>query len=135
MPDGSSVSVIKTSVHALLSLLFFVAGVGHLTVLHEDFAVIVPPPFDQRRDEIVVITGIMEIMGGLGLLVPSLRNLTKLCLTLFLIAVFPANIYGSQHGIKFRGQPHPSIPVRLALQILLVVLIWWSSPDEYQRFG
>ena len=123
-------TVIKSLVRWVLATLFFTAGVLHFSLLRDDFAAIVPPPFRPKKDEIVYITGVMEILGGIGLVVPATSRWAKICLSLFLIGVFPANAYGTLNNVKFRGHPHPSIPVRLALQVLLVVLLWWSQPAK-----
>lgn len=109
----------------LLAALFIVAGIAHFTFLRKDFALIVPPIFP-NRDAIVIVTGVLEILGGVGLLIPQTRYWTGIALILYLIAVFPANIYGARNRIPILGKPHPSLWIRLPFQILLIVLIWWS---------
>ncbi len=110
----------------LLAILFIVAGIAHFTFLRKDFAQIVPPIFPYK-DAIVLLTGVLEILGGIGLLVPQTSRITGLALILYLIAVFPANMYGAQNQIPVLGKPHPSVWVRLPFQILLIVLIWWVT--------
>lgn len=122
------VALVRWIVRGFLSLVFLVAGVLHFGALRKDFAAIVPPPLP--KDETVQISGVLEILGGIGLLVPAVRRLTARCLMLFLVAVFPANAYGRLAGVRFRGQRHPPIVVRLALQILLIVLLWWSIDEN-----
>ena len=126
-------TVIKLLVRWMLAATFFTAGVLHFTLLREDFAAIVPPPFTPKKDEIVLITGVMEILGGLGLVLPSTTRWAKICLSLFLIAVFPANAYGARNKILFRGQPHTPISIRLPLQVLLIALLWWSQPVPFTQ--
>jgi uncharacterized membrane protein len=109
----------------LLAVLFIVAGIAHFTFLRKDFAQIVPSIFP-NPDGIVIFTGVLEILGGVGLLVPQTRYWTGIALILYLSAVFPANIYGARNRVPILGKPHPSIRVRLPFQILLIVLIWWS---------
>jgi uncharacterized membrane protein len=125
------VTVVKKVVRGLLALLFLVAGVLHFGALRKDFAAIVPPPLP--KDETVLLSGVLEILGGIGLLVPSTCRLTAISLILFLIAVFPANVYGRLAGVRFRGQPHPPLSIRLPLQVLLIVLLWWSTRRETKR--
>ncbi len=109
----------------LLAALFILAGIAHFTFLRKDFAQIVPPIFP-NRDGIVLFTGILEILGGIGLLIPRTRYWAGIALILYLIAVFPANIYGARNHVPILGKPHPSLTVRLPFQILLIVLILWS---------
>ncbi len=123
-------TAIKLIVRWMLAALFFAAGVLHFSLLRDDFAAIVPPPFTPVKDQIVLITGVMEILGGIGLVLPMTSRWAKSCLSLFLIAVFPANAYGTLNNVQFRGHPHPAILVRLALQVLLIVLLWWSQPAK-----
>lgn len=79
----------------------------------------------------MLFTGVLEILGGVGLLIPQTTRWAAIALILYLIAIFPANIYGARHRIPIRGYPHPSIAVRLPFQILLIILLWWVT----QTFG
>ena len=110
----------------LLAALFIVAGIAHFTFLRKDFAQIVPPIFPYK-DAIVLFTGVLEILGGVGLLIPQTTRWTGIALILYLIAVFPANMYGAQNHIPVLGKPHPSVWIRLPFQILLIVLLWWVT--------
>ena len=123
------IAVVKSIIRWTLAALFFSVGVLHFTFLREDFAAIVPPPFE-NKDAIVLITGVMEVLGGLGLILPATNRWARICLILFLIAVFPANVYGVTNNVLFRGQPHPPLSLRLPLQVLLIALIWWSKPEK-----
>lgn len=110
----------------ILALMFGAAGILHFTALREDYARMIPPilPYPMA---IVYLTGVMEIAGAIGLLIPAARQVTGILMILFLIAVFPANIYGSLKRLPFRSRHHPSIWIRLPLQILLIALLWWST--------
>lgn len=119
-------SNVQTIVLWLLALVFIVAGVAHFTFLRRDFARIVPPIFPYK-DAIVLITGVLEILGGVGLLIPQTTRPAGIALILYLIAIFPANIYGARHRIPIRGYPHPSVAARLPFQILLIILLWWVT--------
>ena len=118
------VAVIQSIVLWLLALLFIVAGIAHFTFLRKDFAAIVPPILPYK-DGIVLFTGLLEILGGIGLLIPQTSRWAAMALILYLIAVFPANIYGAQNRVPILGKTHPSVWVRLPFQILLILLLWW----------
>ena len=74
----------------LLAILFTFAGVLHL-VQPGRFLAIMPPSLPVPG-LLVALSGIAEILGGLGLLVPGTRRVAGWGLILLLIAVFPANV-------------------------------------------
>lgn len=104
-----------------------VAGVMHL---------IDPTPFVQHlptwvpgREPLVLLSGVAEIALGAGLLAPPpQRRLVGALLALFLVAVFPANVYVAVAGVEVDGQPGGIYPwLRLPLQPLFVWLAVWST--------
>ncbi|MBA3872129.1 MAG: DoxX family protein [Anaerolineae bacterium] len=119
-------TTVQTVVLWLLAATFIIAGIAHFTFLRKDFAQIVPPIFP-NKDGIVIFTGILELLGGIGLLIPQLSRWAGIALILYLIAVFPANIYGARQHVPILGKPHPSVMVRLPFQSLLIFLLWWTT--------
>jgi uncharacterized membrane protein len=119
-------STVQVVVLWLLSTTFNIAGIAHFTFLRHDFAQIVPPIFP-NKDAVVLITGFLEMLGGIGLIIPQITRWAGVALIFYLIAVFPANIYGARQHIPVLGKPHPSLWVRLPFQILLMILIWWVT--------
>ncbi|MEO6309825.1 MAG: DoxX family protein [Leifsonia sp.] len=71
---------------------------------------------------LVIVTGICEIAGGIGLLVPATMVAAALCLIIFLVAVFPANAYAAHHPERFGRAAIPLVP-RLVGQLVLMALI------------
>jgi uncharacterized membrane protein YphA (DoxX/SURF4 family) len=51
------------------------------------------PPWVPYRGSIIYLTGVLELLGAIGVWLPGLTRLTGLCLILMLITFFPANIY------------------------------------------
>jgi uncharacterized membrane protein len=116
-----------------LALRFAVAAVFLLMgVLHfvpkvaRGMRAMIPPPL--RRPgwpaALVVITGVCELLGGLGMLVPwdSVRLAAGICLVVFLAAVFPANAYAARDPERFGRTAIPFWP-RLIGQVLLAALV------------
>jgi uncharacterized membrane protein len=103
--------------------LFLSSGTGHLT--HpEIFTSIVPPQFG-HADLLVAISGVAELAGGIGLLIPATRNAAAIGLIVLLIAVWPANIYMAIAADHFTSvAPVWVIWLRVPLQLLL---IWWVA--------
>ena len=85
-------------------LLFLGAGINHFA-MPRPYRQIVPPGFgDPAR--VVAISGVAEIAGGVGVLVPRTRRLAGLGLIALLVAVFPANLYMARNPERFRRIPH-----------------------------
>jgi uncharacterized membrane protein len=94
----------------------------------EAFVTLLPPPFP-RQAWLIVLTGLPELLGAVGLWVPQTRRTAAVCLAVFMIAIFPANIYVA--GQTVGGLPMPQVPTRLAMQvayILLILFAGWGVP-------
>jgi uncharacterized membrane protein len=105
----------------LLAIFFTGAGIMHF-IIPNAYARIVPPALPMPH-LLVIISGIAEILGGIGLLVPSTRRAAAWGLVLLLVAVFPANIYMAVAHVPAPGILGQSWAqwVRLPLQIPLVL--------------
>ena len=102
-------------------VLFVASGVLHF-VRPLWYQQIVPPQFGHAA-ELVAISGIAEIAGGIGLLVPRTRRAAGLGLIALLLAVWPANIFMAVEAERFaRVAPAWALWGRVPLQ---VVLMWW----------
>lgn len=110
----------------LLALLFVLAGALHF-VRPETYARIMPP-FLPWPMALVYLSGVAEIVGGLGLLVPRLRRWAGVWLIAVLVAVFPANIYMAVAPEEAGFGIDPLwLWLRLPLQALLIAWVWWAS--------
>ena len=72
---------------------------------------------------LVYISGVFEIMGGIGVLIPRFRALAGLGLVALLVAVYPANLYMAYNPDLFPHIPVTALYVRLALQF---VAFYWA---------
>ena len=113
----------------LLSALFLFAGVLHL--VSTDLFLPIMPPFIPFPRLCVQVSGVCEILGGLGLLLPQreIQVLSGWGLTLLLIAVFPANIYMAAANVRIHGLPAQLWLswARLPLQPLLILGVLWVT--------
>lgn len=110
----------------LIAIGFVAAGALHF-VRPALYARIVPPflPFPLA---LVYIGGVAEIVGGLGLLLPSLRSWSGMGLIALLIAVFPANLYMAVGPERARlGVARVWLWLRLPLQLVLIACVWWAT--------
>lgn len=76
-----------------LALLFLFTGFSHFFFVEEMMQMI--PPFVPARELMVYLTGVLEIAGAIGLLIPRLQRIAGYALILFLLGVLPANIYAA----------------------------------------
>ncbi len=117
----------KYMICALLAVFFFAAGILHF--VHDDSFAAIVPPFLPFKYPIVWMTGLMELVFAIGLLWPKYQQKTGLWLSLYLLAVLPANIYMAIAGVGF-GDIETSTAtlwLRVALQFPLIALILWAS--------
>lgn len=121
----------KAPLRALLALAMITVGVLHFTAT-DAFAAIVPPYLPEPR-LLVWISGVAEIAGGVGLLVPVTRAAAGVGLVLLYLAVFPANIHMALHDDVPLGDEVPArwaVWARLPFQALFIAWAWWCSrPD------
>ncbi len=117
----------------LAAALFLVSGIGHFRMT-ETFMRIVPPYFPDAR-LMVEISGVAELAGAVGLLVPVLRRAAGWGLAALLVAVFPANLYMATDHIQIGSKPLPDSLLwgRLALQPVLIAWVLWCSKAMTKR--
>lgn len=114
---------VRTGLRWILAAVYFTVGVIHLRS-PEAFLPIVPGWVPMPRT-VVLLTGIAEILGAIGLLLPRLRWLAGVMLAAYAVAVFPANIKHALEGVRVGGEVlgwgyHGP---RLAFQ---PVFVWWA---------
>ena len=108
-----------------LAIMFAFTGATHFTRTRQDLVRMVPPRLSNPAG-LVTLTGVAELAGALGLLVPSTARWAAYALMLLLVAMFPANIYAARIHHTIAGRPHTRLALRLPLQILWIGLLWWS---------
>ena len=111
-----------------LALFFCLAGVNHFT--DPDFFVAIMPPYLPAHLELVYVSGVFEILGGLGLLLPALRKKAGIGLLALLVAVYPANIHMAMHPELFSAVDPGFLYLRLALQFVFGWLVWWAAVSD-----
>jgi uncharacterized membrane protein len=64
----------------------------------------VPTSFP-RPDLLVTVTGLLEILGAIGLMLSKVAPSAALGLTFMLLAVFPANVHAARRRLTIAGRP------------------------------
>jgi uncharacterized membrane protein len=108
----------------LVFLWFLFGGVAHFALTEVEMR-IVPPALPWPRAT-VLISGVFELLGAIGILVPATRRAAGIGLFFLTIAVTPANVYMLQHAELF-NVPRWALIVRLPFQAALLALILWST--------
>jgi uncharacterized membrane protein len=116
----------QASARDALSLMLVFTGVSHFTFMKEDFVRIVPPSIPWPR-LMVYFTGICEIAGAVGLLLPEFRRAAAYALIAFFLVVLPANIHAARAGVTLRGKPATNLWLRIPMQVLFIAVAFWSA--------
>lgn len=117
--------MIKTFSVLLISIIFLVSGILHFT--HDSQLVrITPVPYAL---EIVWLTGVMEFAFAFLLLLPRYRRTTGILLSIFALAVLPANINMALNDIPMFGSHVEPLGawLRVFMQFPLIIWILWST--------
>ena len=109
----------------LMSFFYVSVGVSHFTDPY--WFVQIVPPYLHYKLELVYISGFLEIILGLMLLIPSMRLYAGWALIILLIAVYPANIYLAQtNGAAMNTTPLIAWG-RLPFQFVFIRLAYWHT--------
>ncbi len=105
--------------------LFFLLG-SSLHFVKTDTEVSIMPPYIPYPYAAVIVSGVFELLGAIGLLFRRTRCYAGIGLFLLTIAVSPVHIYMLQYAERFPAVPYWALVVRIPLQLLLLWLIAWS---------
>ena len=115
--------------YAMSAMLIFTA-VSHFHPRTRPDLIRMVPPFLPLPGVLVTLTGILELAGALGLLIPPLIAPAALALSGLLIAMFPANIYAAVNNLAIGGRPATPLAIRLPLQLFWIGALWWIARVE-----
>jgi uncharacterized membrane protein len=94
--------------------------------MKEDLAKMIPSIFPYPK-QIIFVTGLLEILGAIGIILPAVKNLAGVCLIILLIAMFSANFNAAKSKIPLRGKPPTPLWLRLPLQLVFIGMLWWAT--------
>ena len=109
-----------------LACMFFLTASAHFNSMRADLVRMVPP-FVPNPELMVTFTGVCEVLGGIGLLLPRTRRLAAACLILMLVAVLPANIHAARTELTLSGAPVTPLWPRVGLQVVFIAALWWAG--------
>jgi uncharacterized membrane protein len=117
----------KTVAVVVVAIAMVTVGVKHFT--EAPFFVAIVPAWLPNPTLLVYISGVAEIAGGVGLLVPATRRAAAFGLIALYIAVFPANVNMAVNHIEPGGIHISSFALwaRLPFQALFIWIAYWLT--------
>ena len=112
------------------SVMLLFTALGHF--MFTDGMAMMVPDFIPYKKELVYFTGIIEILGAIGLHVPQFKTATASLLIIFFILLLPANIKASLEQIDYQNATHEGngpayLWFRIPLQVLFITWVYFSS--------
>jgi len=126
METNRLLCIIFATGFTIMGILHFIAPGGFLKIM---------PPFLPFHLALVYLSGVFEILGGIGLLFKRTRKFAAWGLIALLIAVFPANIYMALKNIQFDflKLPEWALWLRLPFQFLFIYLVWKAGELGFKK--
>lgn len=120
---------------ALLGIAAFFLGGGIAHFMFSPFFVAIVPDYIPTPALMVAISGLGEILGGIGMLMARTRKIAGVALLLLVIAVFPANLNMAQHPEQFAQIPTWVLYARLPLQLLILIWVGYAMRRARSGYG
>ncbi|MDQ0198921.1 DoxX family protein [Neobacillus ginsengisoli] len=112
----------ESSIRGAVALMFLFSATAHWGKRRPDLIKMVPLSVP-KPELMVTITGILEVIGAICLLIPFTSSIASIGLALLLIIMFPANIYAARKGITIDGKPTTPLFLRTILQIIFFAAV------------
>ena len=108
----------------LLTIVMVAAGVNHF-ISPATYIAMMPAEIPSAwHAALNYISGIAEIAGGLGLILPATRRLAAWGLIALFVAVFPANLNMALNDLPLGDNPVPRWALWARLPLQLVFIAW-----------
>ncbi|RRN76726.1 hypothetical protein EIM50_23230 [Pseudoxanthomonas sp. SGD-10] len=119
-----------------MSVMLVFTSVAHF--VFTEGMVMMLPGFIPFEKELVYLTGVIELLAGITLMLPSLRITTAWLLIVFFILVLPANIYAAVNHVDYQnatynGEGPNYLWFRIPLQLLFIAWVYISAIKANQK--
>jgi uncharacterized membrane protein len=129
LPSG----ILKRIALFLLAFFFTYAGITHFT--NPEFFLAIVPPYLPAPLALVYISGVAEILGGLGVIPFVTRKWAGWGLIALLVAVYPANIHMALHPEDFPDAGATALYLRLVFQLVFFAWAWWATQPDAENMA
>ncbi len=119
-------NIVRSLLRWVLVAFFVLAGVNHFRTPAIYYGMM--PAWITWPVAANVVSGLAEILGGIGLFFPATKRLAGCGLIALLVVVFPANVHvallGRMPGTDFSPA---TLWLRLPFQAVFIALVWWAA--------
>jgi uncharacterized membrane protein len=122
-------AVVKSLMKGLLGSLFVLAGANHF--INPAFYVHIMPYYFPARYDLVLLSGVCEIVAGLLLLTPGFSRVAAWGIVAMLVLFLTVHVHMIVHAADYAGVPPGFLYLRLVLQVPLIAwAFWFTRPDK-----
>ncbi|MET8430982.1 DoxX family protein [Nocardia sp. NPDC004860] len=100
-----------------LAAMFLLSASAHFLQPRRDALIAMVPPLFRNAPAMVSLTGVLEIAGATGLLIPFFAPAAAICLAVLLVVMFPANVRAARTGEGIHTMP---LPLRTLVQVVFI---------------
>lgn len=120
--------IIKKILQSVLGGAMILAGINHF--LSPSFYLRMMPPVLPAPLFLIYVSGALEIVLGILLLIPKFTRIAAIGLIALFIAVFPANVFMWMNPQFFPEFSQTALLIRLPLQLVLIGWAFWYTKNE-----
>ena len=115
-----------TAARFALAIMFAFTAAAHFGRQKESLVRMVPG-WMPSPERVVAATGVLELLGALGLVLPITAPFAGVCLAVLLVAMFPANVKAARQQIMIDGKPATPLWFRTLVQLVFVATLLWAT--------
>lgn len=120
---GALASWQSSACYALVAMFVF-TGIAHFTKTKHEMARMVPGILPKPM-LMIYFTGVCELLGAAGLLLPQTRAAASMGLIVMMLAMFPANIKAAREKLTVGGRAAAPLWLRAPMQALFIGMLSW----------
>lgn len=115
----------QTAARYALAIMFAFTAAAHFGHRKESLVRMVPSWMPSPR-RVIAGTGVLELLGALGLLLTLTAPLAGICVAVLLVAMFPANVKAAREQVMLDGKPPTPLWFRTLVQIVFAAALLWA---------